>query len=235
MGVMAKPGPQKDKPGKADSIRALRRALDVLSCFNPERRSATLTELARDTRLATATVARILATLESAQYVRRQGDGRYRVGSQIVRLGLMALQGIRLYDIAPSHLQRLAEETGETANLAVKDESGDAFYIRQVPSRMAIRHESWLGRRLPAQGSVNGAALRGEVGPEGFAFSRQTLEKDVVAVAAPVFGPDGEVCGAFSVTGPSFRISDDDIRRIGHCVVRQAREASEELGAVMAD
>ncbi len=220
------------KQGKTDSIRALRRALDVLSCFNFEKKSATLTELARDTNLATATVARILGTLESAQYVHRRPDGRYRIGSELVRLGLVGLQGIQLYNIAPAHLQRLSEETGETANLSVEDENGDAYYIRQVPSRMAIRHESWLGRKLPARGSANGAALRGEVGPDGFTFSRQTVEKDVVAVAAPVFGPDGEICGAFSVTGPSFRISDEDVKRIGICVVRHARAASEELGAV---
>ena len=228
---MGKAAPEKDKTNQTGSIRALRRAMAVLSYFSPERRSATLTELARETNLATTTVARILGTLESAQYIRRQRDGRYRIGSQLVRLALMELQGIRLYDIAPVHLQRLSEETGETANLAIQDENGDAFYVRQVPSRMAIRHESWLGRRLPAQGSVNGAVLRGEVGPEGYAFSRQTLEKDVVAVAAPIFGPDREICGAFSVTGPSFRISDDDIKKIGNCVVREAKAASEQLGA----
>jgi IclR family acetate operon transcriptional repressor len=230
---MAKATSEKDKTIKTGNIRALRRAMAVLSYFTPERRSATLTELARDTNLATTTVARILATLESEQYIRRQKDGRYRVGSQLVRLALMELQGIRLYDIAPSYLQRLSEETGETANLAIQDENGDAFYVRQVPSRMAIRHESWLGRRLPAQGSVNGAALRGEVGSKGYVFSRQTLEKDVVAVAAPVFGPDREICGAFSVTGPSFRITDEDIKKIGNRVVREARAASGQLGAML--
>jgi IclR family acetate operon transcriptional repressor len=228
---MAKAASEKDKATQAGSIRALRRAMSVLAYFNPDRRSATLTELARETKLATTTVARILATLESAQYINRDKDGRYRVGTQLVRLALMALQSIRLFDIAPGHLQRLSEETGETANLAIRDENGDALYVRQVPSRMAIRHESWLGRRLPSQGSVNGAALRGEVGPEGYVFSRQTLEKDVVAVAVPIFGPDREICGAFSVTGPSFRITDEDIRRIGNCLVREARAASEQLGA----
>jgi DNA-binding IclR family transcriptional regulator len=61
------------------------------------------------------------------------------------------------------------------------------------------------------------------------------VEKDVAAVAAPVFGPDREICGAFSVTGPSFRITDEDIKRIGSCVVREARAASAQLGAWMAD
>lgn len=232
---MGKADPGRNNSIQAGSIRALRRAMAVLSYFSPERRSATLTELARETNLATTTVARILATLEAEQYIRRQGDGRYRIGSQLVRLALMELQGNRLYEIALGHLQRLSEETGETANLAIQDENGDAYYVRQVPSRMAIRHESWLGRRLPAQGSVNGAALRGEVGPEGYAFSRQTLEKDVVAVAAPVLGPDREICGAFSVTGPSFRITEDDIKRIGNCVVREARAASAQLGAWITD
>jgi len=79
------------------------------------------------------------------------------------------------------------------------------------------------------------AALRGEVGIEGFVSSRKTIEKDVTAIAAPVFGPDRSIQGSFCVTGPSFRISDEDIKTIGKCVVKAARAASLELGAPLDD
>lgn len=219
----------------SDFIRAIQRAFSILSCFSSDRPSATLTELARQTDLPTTTVTRVLSTLKSIHYVRRQKDGRYTVGSQLVRLALTALQSIRLYDIATIYLERLSQETGETANLAIRDENGQAFYVQQVPSRQAIRHESWLGKQLPSKGSVNVAALKGKVGIEGFVSSRKTIEKDVTAIAAPVFGPDGSIQGSFCVTGPSFRISDEDIKNIGMCVVKSARAASLELGAPLDD
>ena len=217
------------------AIRAIQRAFAILSCFSAERTSATLTELARETDLPATTVTRVLSTLKSIHYVRRLKNGRYTVGSQLVRLALTALRSIRLYEIATGYLENLSQETGETANLAVQDETGHAFYIQQVPSRQAIRHESWLGKKLPSKGSVNVAALKGEVGPEGFVSSRQTIEKDVTAIAAPVFGPDGSIHGSFCVTGPSYRISDEDIKTIGRCVVKAARAASLELGAPLDD
>ena len=214
-----------------NSIRAIERAFRILSCFSSERTSATLTELTRQTKLPTTTVTRVLSTLKSIHYVNRDKDGRYTVGSQMVRLALTALKSIRLYDIATVYLEKLSEETGETASLAIRDENGHAFYVQHVPSRQAIRHESWLGKKLPSKGSVNAAVLRGEVGIEGFVSSRGAIETDVTAIAAPVFGPDGSIHGSFCVTGPSFRISDDDIKRIGKCAVRAARAASLELGA----
>ena len=223
---------KKSNPG---AIRAIQRAFAILSCFSSERTSATLTELARQTDLPTTTVTRVLSTLKSIHYVRRQKDGRYAVGSQLIRLALTALQSIRLYDIASVYLERLSQETGETANLAIRDENGQAFYVHHVPSRQAIRHESWLGKKLPSKGSVNVAALTGEVGIEGFVSSRKTIEKDVTAIAAPVFGPDRSIQGSFCVTGPSFRISDEDIKTIGKCVVKAARSASLELGAPLDD
>ena len=215
-----------EKGNNPDSIRAIQRAFAILSCFSSERTSATLTELARQTDLPATTVTRVLSTLKSIHYVSRHKDGRYTVGSRLVRLALTTLQSIRLYDIATVYLEKLSEETGETANLAIQDENGHAFYVQQVPSRQAIRHEPWLGKKLPSKGSVNAAALRGEAGIEGFVSSRETIEKDVTAIAAPVFGPDGSIKGSFCVTGPSFRISDDDIKTIGKCVVKSARAAS---------
>lgn len=217
--------------GEAGTIRVVQRALRLLACFSVDRHQATLSELARETGLPSSTAARLLATLEAERYLRREPDGRYRIGSRLVRLSLAALRSVQLYDVAGPHLQSLSEETGETANLGVLDDIGRVLYLRQSPSRHAIRVAGWLGRTIPAEGTAIGVALSGRAGPEGYVATRKTIEPDITAIAAPVYGADGEILGAFSITGPTYRISDRDVAVIGARVVRHAREASLEMGA----
>jgi IclR family transcriptional regulator, acetate operon repressor len=211
-------------------IRAVQRALDVLACFEADRPSASLSELARQTALPSTTVARLLSTLVDAYFLRRLPNGRYAPGLKMFQLGLAALQNVGLYDISEPHLERLVEATGETANLAILNEEGRPLYLRQVPSHHTIRHANWVGRTIPATGTATGAALRGEAGVEGYTFTRQTVEPDVTAIAAPVYGPNSEILGAFNIVGPIYRISDDDIPRLGRIVVEEAKAASKSLG-----
>lgn len=211
-------------------IRAVQRAFGVLSCFDADMQSASLSDLARATDLPSTTVARLL---EAERYVRRGPDRRYVVGSRLVGLALTALQSTRLYEMAGPHLRALSEETGETANLDVLDDDGRVLYLRQLPSRHAIRHATWQGRTIPTQRTAIGAALLGRVPAEGYVATRRTIEPDVTAVAAPIFGPDDDIVGALSVTGPTFRISDHALAVIGRAVARQAQRASLELGAAL--
>ena len=214
-------------------IRAVQRALGVLSCFDVDMQSASLSDLARATDLPSTTVARLPATLEAERYVRRGPDRRYVVGSRLVGLALAALQSTRLYEMAGPHLRALSEETGGTANLGLLDDDGRVLYLRQSPSRHAIRHATWPGRTIPAQGTAISAALLGRVPAEGYVATRRTIEPDVTAVAAPIFGPDDDIVGALSLTGPTFRISDHALAVIGRAVARQAQRASLELGAAL--
>ena len=87
-----------------------------------------------------------------------------------------------------------------------------------------------MGRTIPLKGTAVGAALRGKTGPEGYTVARQTVEPDVTAIAAPVYGPDGTIVGAFNIVGPTYRLTDDDLERLGPIVVREARAASKSLG-----
>jgi len=44
-----------------------------------------------------------------------------------------------------------------------------------------------------------------------------------------VRGPDEAIVGAISVTGPTYRISDRDVKRIGAAVTREAASISQEI------
>jgi len=96
-----------------------------------------------------------------------------------------------------------------------------------------VRHASWVGRMLPLDRTAVGAALLDELDASGFAVRRNTFEPDVVALAAPVRGPDGSIVAALSITAPSYRIADADHARLGALVLEEARRVSAELGSAL--
>ncbi len=212
-------------------VRSVQRAFDLLALLGQQRESATLSELARATTLPVSTVARLLATLEHSGLVRRAATGGYAAGGRLLQIGLAAVRGLSIYDLSEAHLRRLSEESGETANLAVRADVGHAIYLRQHVSSHSIHHASWLGRTLPLDKTAVGHALTGHLNSKGFVARRDTLERGVTAIAAPVHGPGGDIAAALSITGPSYRISDAAIDRYGALVVREARLASIALGA----
>lgn len=212
-------------------VRAVQRAFDLLALLGGERPAATLSEFARDSGLPVSTVARLLGALEHAGFVRRDAEGRYSPGVRLMQLGLTALRSTDLYTLSEPHLRQLSEASGETANLAVRGDEANAIYLRQVVSPRSIHHASWLGRLIDMKKTAVGAALLGEAGETGYVARRNTLEPDVTAIAAPVYGAGGRVVAAFSITGPSFRITESDVARFGALVAKQAALASAELGA----
>jgi urocanate hydratase len=211
-------------------VRAVQRAFDLLALVGAEQSPATLSELARASALPVSTVARLLATLERAGFVHRNGDNRYAPGTRLVQIGLSAVRGLSIYELSEPHLRRLSEASSETANLAVRADTGNAVYLRQVVSPHSIHHASWLGRMLPLKKTAIGAALLGQALAKGYVVRRDTLERGVTAIAAPVRGAGGEIVAAFSITGPSYRIGEKEVQRFGALVRAEAEQASSALG-----
>jgi DNA-binding IclR family transcriptional regulator len=212
-------------------VRAVQRAFDLLALLGGERAASTLSELAREANLPVSTVARLLGALEHAGFVRRDGESRYAPGVRLVQLGLAALRSTDLYELSEPYLHALSEASGETANLVVRGDPANAMYLRQVVSPRSIHHAAWLGRLIDLKKTAVGAALAGKVGDKGYVCKRNTLEPGVTAIAAPVHGDGGRIVAAFSITGPSFRITERDVARYGRLLVKQAALASARLGA----
>lgn len=219
----------REDAGERSSVRAVERALQVLGCFSDGRAKVTLSEAARLTGLPISTVSRLLATLESGGFLRRSGS-TYACGTRLIQIGLNALQNLSAYEVAEAHLTRLTEMTGESSYLGVPGDDGYVVYVRQSLSSKSIRHSAWLGRTVPVKGTAIGAAITGNVGKFGFTATRQTLEPDVTAIAAPIHGSEGSIVAAVNLTGPTYRIADDDVHRFGIAVVVAARAISEEIG-----
>lgn len=216
-------------------VRAVQRAFELLALLGAGQEGTTLSDLARDSHLPVSTVARLLATLEQTGFIRRNAAGRYGPGTKLMQVGLASLRSFNVYDLAEPHLRRLSETSGETANLAVRADAGHAIYLRQVVSPRSIHHASWLGLMLPLRKTAVGAALLGEIDETGYSARRGSFDPDVTAIAAPVYGPTGEIVAALSVTGPLFRITERDVARFGTLVAKEAQRVSVELGAPSRD
>ncbi|HLT27116.1 MAG TPA: IclR family transcriptional regulator [Zeimonas sp.] len=220
-----------DRASERMPVRAVQRAFDLLARIGTRKEGATLSELARDSGLPTSTAARLIASLEQTGFVERDADARYRSGPRLLQVGLSALHGSTLYELSEPFLRRLSQASGETANLAIPIDAHQAIYLRQEISPKSIHHATWVGRILPLDRTAVGGALLGRAGAAGYVAMRDTLERDVTAVAAPVHDARGRIVAALSITGPSFRISDDDLVRFGKLVADAARAASLQLGA----
>lgn len=210
-------------------VRAVQRAFDLLALVGAQS-PPTLSELARAAALPVSTVARLLSTLERAGFVHRNGENRYGPGTRLVQIGLSAMRNVSVYELSEPYLRRLSEASGETANLAVRADAANAVYLRQMVSPHSIHHSSWLGRMLPLKKTAIGAAILGSTGPKGYVVRRDTLERGVTAIAAPVRGAGGEIVAAFSITGPSYRIAAKEVARFGSLVRKEAEKASRTLG-----
>jgi DNA-binding IclR family transcriptional regulator len=205
-----------------------------------------------------STASRLAATLVAAGVLERapNGDG-FRLGTEIARLGLLALGAHGLVDRARPVMDRLARESGESVVLSVP--AGiEAIDVAQADSPYVVGASTWTGRRTPLHASSDGkvflafgaetlpddyvlervaprtvadrAALERElarVRRDGFARALGDLEPGLNGVAAPIFNGAGDCVAALSVSGPEYRIPARRLRALA----RDCVEAAGEIGS----
>jgi DNA-binding IclR family transcriptional regulator len=209
--------------------RTVERALTLLASVAEH--GGTLSQLARAAELSPSTASRLLATLAAAEMVHRDEHGYYQAGTRLRQLAAAILREDPLYELAGPHLEALAGETGETANLAVAADPQRIVYLRQFAGPKLVQTAGWAGRTIPRRGTALGDAMRGAVNDHGYVAREGAVEPDVTSIAAPVYGPGGEIAAALSVLAPSYRVSRRRIDRCGRAVARHAGELSRSLGA----
>ena len=209
--------------------RAVERALTLLGAVAEG--GGTLSELARAAGLSPSTASRLLGTLANRELVRRDEHGRYHAGTRLRQLAAATLREDPLYELAGPHLEALAEETGETANLAIAADEDHIVYLRQVVSRHLVQSAGWAGRTVPRRGTAVGDALSGAVDGSGYVARMGAVEPDVTSIASPVYRADGQLAGALSVLAPSYRVSRRRVETYGRAVAGHAAELSRSLGA----
>lgn len=128
---------------------SVERALALLEYLSRDGGEHGVRSLATVIDVPSTTVFRLLETLEQAGFVQQNpATARYSIGTKAVQLGLAALGTLDLTAIAPAHLQTLVSETGESAFLAVRDDTQIVYLLKQE-GKYAIRTTAVLGSRRP--------------------------------------------------------------------------------------
>ena len=140
-----KDGPRDTNPSL---VRSLDKALRVLGLLAQEHEDIDLGSLARQAGLPKSTLVRLLATMRTRSIVQQNPKTRrYRLGWGLVHLGKVAERQFAFPFIIHPFLEKLAQETGETSSLAVRD-GNHAFYIDQEFSQSIIRGVPPIGAAL---------------------------------------------------------------------------------------
>jgi IclR family transcriptional regulator, acetate operon repressor len=243
----------------AAGTQSVDRAAQLLAALLDSEGPLSLRELADAADLPKSTASRLLSALERHGLVHQAGQrGELEPGPAILRFAHRGGVERNLLELAQSSLEALSDASGETVNIAVPTPYG-VEHLAQVDARHFLGAGQWVGRRVEFHCTANGkvflayeaaqlppGALRRrtpstitdravlartleQVRADGLAAAVDELEVGLAAVAAPVFGPTGQVIAALSLSGPTQRMQVDEVSGV---LVGQARELSERLGHV---
>ena len=143
----------------SESIRAVERALAVLSCFNNQTPELTLTQISEKIGINKSTVHRLLATLERSQFLERDLlTGVYRPGIRLLQLAHLALEHNDLRRLASPFLKHLCDLYRENVNLAILDGT-EVVYTDVIEGAQRVKLAAVTGQKLPAFGTASGKAI----------------------------------------------------------------------------
>jgi IclR family transcriptional regulator, KDG regulon repressor len=140
-------------------LRSVDNALAVLESFSVERPELGVTELSHTLGLGKSTVHRLLTSLASRGYVRKNPQTeRYCLGFKAFEVGSLAAGRGAIREVSASTLRSLMQITKETVHLGVLDE-WDVVYIDKIESDQPLQMYSRIGRRAPLHCTALGKVL----------------------------------------------------------------------------
>lgn len=169
----------------SSSIQVLDRAMALVGVLSRAPGPISLTRLAQDAGLHTASAHRILGALIAHGLVEKTGAGEYDLGVRWLEVGNRLRARLNIRQVAMPFMQRLAEQTGETVNLIVR-RGDEAVYVErvtggqtliqvvQVVGAHAPLHVTAVGKIFLAEDSASG--VMGYAGRTGLpAYTPNTL------------------------------------------------------------
>jgi DNA-binding IclR family transcriptional regulator len=137
-------------------VPALVQGLAVLNLFSSDKPTLTAPEISTRLELPRTTVFRLLHTLQLMGFVTREADERsFKLGPALLNRGFTYLASLDLVESAQPILQRLRDETGMSAHMAVRD-GQEIVYVARFAARTTVASSVQIGTRFPVHATVMG-------------------------------------------------------------------------------
>jgi DNA-binding IclR family transcriptional regulator len=230
----------------ATQVGVLDKSVAILAAL-AEEGPLSLAGLVEATGLSRPTAHRLALALEAHRLVGRDGAGRFRLGLRLLGWAGAVSAELGLVEAARPVLEALRDETGESAQLFVRD--GDSRLCVAASERPAgLRDTVPVGAVLPIDRGSGGKVLLAfaadgvarfpgadpaeleTIRRRGWAASVAEREDGVCSVSAPVLDSGGRVHAALGVSGPINRLGRQPGRQLAAPVVAAARELERRAG-----
>lgn len=140
------------------TVQSVERAAQVMEILAREG-AAGVGEIARELQVHGSTASRLITALEAYDLVERDGaGGKVRLGVGLLRLAAATRSGLDLTAQAGPVCDALAEELGETVNVAVLRD-GAAVNVYQAQGRRTVALHNWVGDRTVLHATSSGKML----------------------------------------------------------------------------
>ncbi|MFJ5262663.1 IclR family transcriptional regulator [Streptomyces sp. NPDC088387] len=160
------------------AVQSVDRAVSVLEIL-ARLGEAGVTEIADELDVHKSTAFRLLGVLENRGLVGQAKDrGKYYLGAGVLRLAGAAAVRLDISQEGVPLCRELADELGETVNIAVLDDDA-AVNIMQARGSASVTAQNWLGRRTPLHATSSGKVL--------LAHMPATLREGLLARSLPRF------------------------------------------------
>lgn len=249
-----------EKQGKTQGASSSRKVLQILDYFSAARPKASIDELAGSIKVPKSTAYRYVSLLKEQGLVGDDGRGRYHLTQRMAKLAAAARAAVTYVDVARPYLDRLRDETDETA-LLVQRISDNAVCVARSESNHPIRLSYEVGASFPLhRGAAPGkillaywgeterasylsrhareipAAARSQLIVELATVNRKGIATAVGEIIPDVWGiaapvfESGKLVAALSVAGPAYRLTAEAKKAIQSRLTAAATELTESLG-----
>ncbi len=238
----------------AERVQSVDRAFTLLEQLAESEAPLTLSELAGRTGLPMPTIHRLLRFLTNEGYVRQEPSKRYALGLRMIRFGQSASRGLSTWStpylgqlVAQfGETTNLAMLEGDSCVYVAQVPSPQSMRMFTEVGRVVMPHCTGVGKAIMtmlSDGQVSALLARtgmpartphtlttpkamlatlGHAREIGYAIDDGEQELGVRCVSAPLKGLP--FLAAISVSGPSSRVSMEDVPRIAPEVQRVAAE-----------
>jgi IclR family pca regulon transcriptional regulator len=146
------------EPSRTAFVQSLERGLAVIKSFGAEAPKQSVADVAAATGLDRFSARRLLLTLETMGYVKRDG-GLFRLSAQTLQLGYAYLSSLPWWHSAQSVSEQLTAKVGVSSAVGVLDKHDVVYVAYASAQRFPLLWNRSVGVHLPAATTAIGRVL----------------------------------------------------------------------------
>jgi DNA-binding IclR family transcriptional regulator/sugar lactone lactonase YvrE len=222
--------PQSDQktPRKTTGANLIFKAIEVLEVVTSAATPPRLIDIVKTTGLPTGTAHRILESLISERFLRRDDSSRtYQLGSRFLQMARGAWEDYDVRSAAVPELDKLQTELGQTITLSVLVD-GKLIVIERRKSKDSLRSTVGIGSMVPLHCTSSGKAILSTYDAE------KLSEVDLVPVTTNTITDPTALRAQLEMAASNHFAIDDEESALGvrGCAAAIINEAGKPLGAL---